>query len=98
MDNYSNEERIELAQSLDRLIRTNPDFIKVFLQDYQEKYVLGLVNDLARYAANHPDYANTVRKIEAVSLFNTYINDVIEQGQSARDDLDYLSRTPDIEE
>ena len=98
MDNYSNEERIELAQSLDRLIRTNSDFIKVFLQDYQEKYVLGLVKDLARYAANHPDYANTVRKIEAVSLFNTYINDVIEQGQSARDDLDYLSRTPDIEE
>ena len=98
MDNYSNEERIELAQSLDRLIRTNPDFIKVFLQDYQEKYVLGLVKDLARYDRNHPDYANTVRKIEAVSLFNTYINDVIEQGQSARDDLDYLSRTPDIEE
>ena len=98
MDNYSNEERIELAQSLDRLIRTNPDFIKVFLQDYQEKYVLGLVKDLARYDTNHPDYANTVRKIEAVSLFNTYINDVIEQGQSARDDLDYLSRTPDIEE
>lgn len=98
MDNYSNEERIELAQSLDRLIRTNPDFIKVFLQDYQEKYVLGLVKDLARYDANQPDYANTVRKIEAVSLFNTYINDVIEQGQSARDDLDYLSRTPDIEE
>ena len=98
MDNYSNEERIELAQSLDRLIRTNPDFIKVFLQDYQEKYVLGLVKDLERYNANHLDYANTVRKIEAVSLFNTYINDVIEQGQSARDDLDYLSRTPDIEE
>lgn len=98
MDNYSNEERIELAQSLNRLIRTNPDFIKVFLRDYQEKFVLDLVKDLARYDVNHPDYANTVRKIEAVSLFNTYINDVIEQGQSARDDLDYLSRTPDIEE
>lgn len=98
MDNYSNEERIELAQSLNRLIRTNPDFIKVFLQDYQEKFVLGLVKDLARYDASHPDYVNTIRKIEAVSLFNTYINDVIEQGQSARDDLDYLSRTPDIEE
>ena len=98
MDNYSNEERIELAQSLNRLIRTNPDFIKVFLQDYQEKFVLGLVKDLTRYDVNHPDYTNTVRKIEAVSLFNTYINDVIEQGQSARDDLDYLSRTPDIEE
>ncbi len=98
MDNYSNEERIELAQSLNRLIRTNPDFIKVFLQDYQEKFVLGLVKDLARYDASHPDYANTIRKIEAVSLFNTYINYVIEQGQSARDDLDYLSRTPDIEE
>ena len=98
MDNYSNEERIELAQSLDRLVRTNSDFIKVFLQDYQEKFVLGLVKDLAMFDANHPDYANTVRKIEAVSLFNTYINDVIEQGQSARDDLDYLSRTPDIEE
>lgn len=98
MTEYSNEHRIELANALDRLVRTNPDFAKVFIQDYTGKYILGLVDSLSIYDPSNPEYTNSIRKLEGVSLFKAYINDVFEQGQSAKDEEDYLSRTLDIEE
>lgn len=95
---YSNEDYIELANALHRLQTSSVDFAKVFFQDYQEKYVLNLVEQLALYDSSHPEYANTIRKLEAVSLFKTYMNDVIEQGQSAKDEIAYINRTLDVEE
>lgn len=98
MFEYSNEQRIELADALDRLLSTSKDFNKVFTIGYARNYILELVDRLAMYDHTNPEYANTIRKIEAISLFNAYLNEVYEQGQSAKDEIAYLSRTPDIEE
>ena len=95
---YSNEDYIELANALYRLQSSSLDFAKVFFKDYQEKYVLKLVEQLALYDSSHPEYANIIRKLEAISLFKAYLNEIAEQGQSAKDEIAYLNRTLDIEE
>lgn len=84
---------IGLAKSVKQLY-VIPEFKQVY-ENYTSVYALGLMEELAQYSIGSKEHQSLIEKLNAISHFKSYLNNLIEQGQWANFELNELSTNPD---
>ena len=87
---------IHLAESAEKLL-VNLDFKRVVLDYYLKGFAIKQTKELINYPVGSSEYNEVVRQLDAISLFDNYLSNLITQGQLAREDLIYLDVSPDDE-
>jgi len=90
------ESEVGNADALGRLM-VNKDFKEVFLEGYCKAHALSLIKDLSNYSTDTSDYRNIVEDLDAISRFQTYLNETTIKGQLAKADLVLAKSIPDSE-
>lgn len=73
------EQKLKVAKALQRLLTNSSDFRLVVVEGFLRSHALKLVSEVTK--SNTPEKVQ--REIEAVSYFQKYISQVIEDGQIA---------------
>ena len=90
------KEKRELAKALRSLLETSRDFKLVFKDHYLERYALNLLYE----KSNGINTDLLDKKLEAISFFNSFIDEVIKSGDIADIDIreGYLQLQADKEQ
>lgn len=90
------KEKRELAKALRSLLETSRDFKLVFKDHYLERYALNLLYE----KSNGINTDLLDKKLEAISFFNSFIDDVLKSGDIADIDIreGYLQLQADKEQ
>lgn len=85
---------ISLGENTERLL-VNLEFKKVIMDYYLKDLVIKLTKELVNYSVNTPEHNEIVRQLDAISLFDNFLHELITEGQLAREDLVYLETNPE---
>ena len=90
------ENNIKSADALNKL-GTNKDFTNVFQDGYCKEYPVQLIKELYKYSPDSTEHQYIIAELEAISRFQSYVNQTIITGQLAKDDLISAKSIPDSE-
>ena len=90
------EDKVKLADAVSRL-KTNRDFITVFSNHIFKDKILDLVNEIHMYPSDSVEHTGTVKQLEAISTIQSYLDELIDKGQSAQREISSAMSIPDSE-
>lgn len=90
------EDSIKTADALNRLM-LNKDFMNVFLNGYCREYPVNLIKEIYKYTPEDSEHKNIIAELEAISRFQSYVNQTTITGQLSEADLKLAKGIPESE-